>query len=51
MPSWSPSDTPPEMAATPPKTDTATAIERARRLLVLLLMGRQPDDPPQRPDK
>jgi len=51
MPSWSPSNTPEDAAVTPPDTDAATAIERARRLLVQLLTGRQPGDPPQRPGK
>jgi hypothetical protein len=51
MPSWSPSSTPEDTAVASPETDAATAIERARRLLVRLLTGRQPGDLPERPDK
>jgi len=52
MPSWSPSNTPEDAAVTSPETDAATtAIERARRLLVQLLMGRPFGDRSQRPDK
>jgi hypothetical protein len=54
MPSWSTS-TPPETAATPRETDTASAgatpIERVRRLLVQLLTAREPGDPPRASDK
>jgi hypothetical protein len=51
MPSWSPSSTPEDAAVTQPETDALTAIERARRLLVQLLTGRQSGDLPQPPGK
>jgi len=51
MPSWSPSNTPEDTAVTLPETDAATAIERARRLLVQLLTGRPLGDRPPRPGK
>lgn len=56
MPSWStssPSTPQPTVATTPEAgaAEDAAAIERAKRVLAELLAGRQPGDPPPRPDK
>jgi hypothetical protein len=54
MPSWSASSTPPDPVALPPEagraTDEVSSIERARRLLVQVLKGRQLGDASRRDD-
>jgi hypothetical protein len=47
MPSWSPSESPPDQATTPPATPAAIAIDRVRRLLEQLLSVPRDDQPPR----